>query len=197
MGYFDMCGRYVLEATKKELWERYSLGRGNDAFYERNGEIFPTNAAPIILPGNEWGYEKWGFTESFSNRPLINARAETILEKPTFRQPFMSSRCLIPATSFFEWEKKGKEKIKRKITVGGIPIFSMAGILKTYTDGEGGIFARFSIITTEANQQMTTIHDRMPVILNPEDEQLYLDRNADPKRILQLLKPTTHTLIIS
>jgi len=197
MGYVDMCGRYVLEATKNELWERYSLDKRNEAFYEGNDEIFPTNAAPIILPGNEWDYQKWGFTESFSNRPLINARAETILEKPTFRQSFISGRCLIPATSFFEWEKRGKEKIKRKITVSDIPIFSMAGILKTYTDGEGGVFTRFSIITTEANQQMAVIHDRMPVILDPEDERLYLDHNVDPNRILQLLKPTTHTLIIA
>jgi putative SOS response-associated peptidase YedK len=191
-----MCGRYALEASRKDLWERYLLGEMDEGFVGRE-EIFPTNESPIILPGNELVYQKWGFVEPFASRPLINARAETILEKPTFRQPFLSSRCLVPATSFFEWEKSGKEKIKRKIWIGDIPIFSMAGILKTYQDENGEAFTRFSIITTAANEQMAAIHDRMPVILDPEDEALYLDQKADPKRVFQLLKPTTHTLIIA
>lgn len=190
-----MCGRYALEATKRELWERYLLGEMAEDV-EEHAEIFPTNSTPLIVSGNELIHHKWGFVEPFAKRPLINARAETILEKPTFSQPFRTARCLVPATAFFEWEKVGEEKLKRRITVADIPIFSMAGILKTYQDENGKPFTAFSIITTAANEQMRAIHDRMPVILDPEDEAFYLDQNADPKLVWKLLKPTEHRLLI-
>lgn len=190
-----MCGRYALEATKRELWERYLLGEMKEDVEER-AEIFPTNYTPLIMPGNELVHHKWGFVEPFAKRPLINARAETILEKPTFSQPFRTARCLVPATAFFEWEKVGDEKLKRKIAVADIPIFSMAGILKTYQDENGNPFTVFSIITTAANDQMRAIHDRMPVILEPEDEAFYLDQKADPKLVWKLLKPTEQRLLI-
>ena len=190
-----MCGRYALEATKSELWERYLLGEMKEDVEER-AEIFPTNHTPLIMPGNELVHHKWGFVEPFAKRPLINARAETILEKPTFSQPFRTARCLVPATAFFEWEKVGDEKLKRKIAVADIPIFSMAGILKTYQDENGNPFTVFSIITTAANDQMRAIHDRMPVILEPEDEAFYLDQKADPKLVWKLLKPTEQRLLI-
>lgn len=190
-----MCGRYALEATKSELWERYLLGEMKEDVEER-AEIFPTNYTPLIMPGNEFVHHKWGFVEPFAKRPLINARAETILEKPTFSQPFRTARCLVPATAFFEWEKVGDEKLKRKIAVADIPIFSMAGILKTYQDENGNPFTVFSIITTAANDQMRAIHDRMPVILEPEDEAFYLDQKADPKLVWKLLKPTEQRLLI-
>ena len=190
-----MCGRYALEATKSELWERYLLGEMKEDVEER-AEIFPTNYTPLIMPGNELVHHNWGFVEPFAKRPLINARAETILEKPTFSQPFRTARCLVPATAFFEWEKVGDEKLKRKIAVADIPIFSMAGILKTYQDENGNPFTVFSIITTAANDQMRAIHDRMPVILEPEDEAFYLDQKADPKLVWKLLKPTEQRLLI-
>ena len=190
-----MCGRYALEAKKRELWERYLLGEMAEDVEER-AEIFPTNSTPLIVPDNDLVHHRWGFVEPFAKRPLINARAETILEKPTFSQPFRTARCLVPATAFFEWEKVGEEKLKRKISVADIPIFSMAGILKTYQDETGKPFTAFSIITTAANEQMHAIHDRMPVILDPEDEALYLDQKADPKLVWKLLKPTEHRLLI-
>lgn len=190
-----MCGRFALEATKRELWERYLLGKA-DKDVEERAEIFPTNSTPLIMPGNELVHHRWGFVEPFAKRPLINARAETILEKPTFSQPFRTARCLVPATAFFEWEKVGEEKLKRKIALSDLPIFSMAGILKTYQDENGKIFSAFSIITTEANEQMHAIHDRMPVILEPEDEAFYLDQKADPKQVWNLLRPTAHLLLI-
>ena len=194
-GVRTMCGRYALEATKRELWERYLLGEREEDVEER-AEIFPTNRSPLILPGNELVHHKWGFVEPFTKRPMINARAETILEKPTFSQAFRTARCLVPATAFFEWEKVGEEKLKRKIALADIPIFSMAGILKTYKDENGKPFTAFSIITTEANEQMRAIHDRMPVILEPDDEAFYLDQQSDPKSVLKLLRPTAHHLLI-
>mgnify|MGYP003614202360 FL=1 len=115
---------------------------------------------------------------------------------PEQRQPFRTARCLVPATAFFEWDKVGDEKLKRKIAVADIPIFSMAGILKTYQDENGNPFTVFSIITTAANDQMRAIHDRMPVILEPEDEAFYLDQKADPKLVWKLLKPTEQRLLI-
>ncbi|WP_084253771.1 SOS response-associated peptidase [Trichococcus ilyis] len=190
-----MCGRYALEATKRELWERYLLGEMEEAV-EARPEIFPTNSTPLILPGNELVHHRWGFVEPFAKRPLINARAETILEKPTFSHSFRTARCLVPATAFFEWEKIGEEKLKRKIAVANLPIFSMAGILKTYQDEKGTAYTAFAIITTDANDQMRVIHDRMPVILEPEDEAIYLDKKVDPKLVSKLLKPTSRQLLI-
>lgn len=190
-----MCGRYALEATKRQLWERYLLGEMAEEVEER-AEIFPTNSTPLIMPGNELVHHRWGFVEPFAKRPLINARAESVLEKPTFSQSFRTARCLVPATAFFEWEKVGEEKLKRKISVSDIPIFSMAGILKTYQDENGKPYTAFSIITTDANDQMRSIHDRMPVILEPEDEAFYLDQKADPKKVWKLLKPTEQRLLI-
>lgn len=183
-----MCGRYELEAVKRDLWERYQLAPEGEVFSPRT-EIFPTNTCPVIISGPKLTELKWGFTESFAKKPLINARAETVLQKPTFRDSFIHSRCLIPATGFFEWEKTGTTKTKRRISVDGLPIFSMAGIRKIYSQADGTTLETFSILTTEAAPSVEKIHDRMPVILLPEEEALYLDHQRPVSEIHGLLKP--------
>ena len=104
----------------------------------------------------------------------------------------------VPATYFFEWQEvKGqKKKDKKRIAVKALPIFSIAGICERYTDDDGESVLTYSILTTEANDQMRPIHDRMPVILNPEDEKHYLDLEADPTDVQSLLKPTSIELTI-
>lgn len=191
-----MCGRYSLEVSKEGLTERYNLKKITSDYQERE-EIFPATVAPIILPDTDLAFLEWGFTPQFAKRPLINARAETILEKPTFRKAFKTKRCLIPATAFFEWEKVEGKKIKRRITVTDQAIFSIAGICDYFLDEEGREQLKYSLITTEANDQMKQIHHRMPVILRPEDESDYLNKKQEPEKVHQLLKPSELKLVIA
>lgn len=191
-----MCGRYSFEASKKELFERYQLEDSGYEVEERK-EIFPTNVSPVILPNAKLAFLTWGFMPSFSKRPLINARAETVLEKPTFKKAFKTNRCLVPATSFFEWKTVEGKKEKRCISVKNQPIFSIAGICDFFIDKNGQEKLMYSIITTDANEQMKEIHDRMPVILRPEDEAAYLDHDKNPDEVQTLLKATDQELLIA
>lgn len=193
-----MCGRYGLDISESKLVKRYNLLEKTELEFEANKEIYPTTNNPVLLPDRKIHYIKWGFTPSFAKRPLINARAETILEKKTFREPFAKQRCLILATYFFEWtkEKDKNKKQKKKIRVDDLEIFSIAGICERYKDDEGQSILTYSIITTESNEQMQEIHHRMPVILNPEDENNYLNLETDPKELLPLLKGTERKLSI-
>lgn len=193
-----MCGRYGLIASKEELLERYEA-IGSTVKYDEQEEIYPTTDSIVLLPNQKFYRIKWGFTPSFAKRPLINARSETILEKKTFREPFSKKRCLIPATYFFEWQKEeGKQKKeKKRISIKDFPIFSMAGICERYTNEEGKSVLTYSILTTEANEQMAPIHDRMPVILEPGEEAIYLNLNNEPKEVQKLLKPSARALEIT
>lgn len=190
-----MCGRYSFQATKKELLERYHLENAPEAVKEKK-EVFPTTVSPVILPNAKLAFLTWGFMPNFAKQPLINARAETILQKPTFKEAFKSKRCLIPATSFFEWKKVGDKKEKYSIAIKNQPIFSMAGVCDFFIDKDGQEKLMYSIITTTANKQMKEIHDRMPVILEPEQEADYLNSHLEPEKIQSWLVPTKQELII-
>ncbi|GAA0368090.1 hypothetical protein GCM10008932_19930 [Alkalibacterium iburiense] len=193
-----MCGRYGLTVSKEELEERYEA-KWSEGDFTGQEEIFPTADTVVLLPNRKLYRIKWGFTPNFAKRPLINARSETILEKKTFKEPFSKRRCLIPATYFFEWQKVEsiEKKEKKRIQMKDLPIFSMAGICERYTNENGESQLTYSILTTEANKQMASIHDRMPVILEPEDEQFYLNLDNDPKEVQALLKPSSRKLEIT
>lgn len=192
-----MCGRYALDADIDVLINQYKAIIGNSKF-EGSSEIFPTNTVPIIreLENRQLDLLKWGFMPPFTKKPLINARAETIDIKPTFKNSFINKRCIIPATSFFEWEKVQDKKIKRRISINR-RLFSIAGIYNTFYDNEGKEYEAFTILTIDANQEMKHIHERMPVILSDEDAERWLDN--DNKNILELkslLIPWKGSLII-
>lgn len=198
-----MCGRYGLTVSEKELIKRYDLDEADytlgDYRFEEKDEIFPTTDNIILLPNKKLYPVKWGFTPHFAKRPLINARSESILDKKTFKEPFTSKRCIVPASYFFEWQlvEGQKKKNKKLIRVDGLPVFSMAGVCERYKDDDGNSYLTYAILTTDANEQMKPIHDRMPVILNPEDEKEYLDLEADVKAVQKLLRPTEKELIIN
>lgn len=197
-----MCGRYGLTVSEQVLIERYELAADDfsldDYEIEEKEEIFPTSENIVLLPNRKLYTVKWGFTPSFAKRPLINARSESIQEKRTFKEPFAKKRCIVPASYFFEWQKveDQKKKDKKRITVKDLPVFSMAGVCERYTDEEGNSHLTYAILTTAANDQMKSIHDRMPVILNQEDEALYLNLKADLTKVKALLKPTVKELVI-
>jgi putative SOS response-associated peptidase YedK len=118
---------------------------------------------------------------------LINARAETLTEKPSFRNAFRSRRCLVPATGFFEWKH---EKVKTPYLIGlkNDEPFCFAGLWDKWVSGDGEIIHSFTIITTGANQLVEQIHNRMPVILQQSDENRWLSINPDPA-LADLLRP--------
>lgn len=187
-----MCGRFSLTSNEAELNLRFELSGGEATYVPRyNGA--PTQLMAVITNENpqKLSYHRWGLIPPWAKdisigNKMINARAETITEKASFRSPLYSKRCLIPADGFFEWQQDSAKQPYR-IFVTDHKIFAMAGLWERWKSNEGTIDS-FTIITTEANSFMKPIHNRMPVILKPEDENKWLtSTHADD--ILLLLKP--------
>jgi putative SOS response-associated peptidase YedK len=127
---------------------------------------------------------------------MINARSETVHEKPAFRQAIRSRRCIIPAHGYFEWSKTGSTKVPHYISlIDGSPL-SFAGIWETWNSPAGETVESFSILTTQANRLMEQIHDRMPVILHQAEHQMWLDRTVnDPLELQRLYQPYPSELL--
>jgi len=192
-----MCGRYALDSDIDFLIERYKAII-MDTNFNPKPEIFPTNTVSAVreLDNIQIDQLKWGFMPSYTKNPLINARAETVDVKPTFKDSFLNRRCIIPATSFFEWEKVDDKKIKRRINIIEEDVFSIAGLYNTFFDKEGIKYEAFTILTTAANNSMKHIHDRMPVIIPREHEYLWLNRdNKDIEVLRELLIPWKSDMI--
>lgn len=174
-----MCGRFSLTVNEAELNERFHLAGGTEPYIPRYNCAPTQELAVITGTGNlKLNYMRWGLVPYWAKdikigAKMINARAETILEKTSFRSAFSHRRCLVPATSFFEW-KKGEVKIPYVIKPAGGGVFSMAGIWEEWKSPDGNTIKSFSIITTEANSLMQSLHDRMPVILSGPGENLWL-----------------------
>jgi len=185
-----MCGRYYLKVNIDELLERYGILK-NEIKSVKEREIFPSWQVPIIIYQErpELKLAHWGFPVPYQKKLIINARAETIGDRKSFKEPFRKQRCIIPANAFFEWSTEGKNKVKYRISLQGQKIFSLAGIYELFPGEKGSPRINFVIITTEANKTMQQIHQRMPVILNPEDELDWLNPAAEAEKIRGLLLP--------
>lgn len=197
-----MCGRYFLnldeniEEIKKILDEISQKYEGSPLLQKmKSGEIFPTEfAVSIVSKDFQRRAEilRWGLPLHNKKEVIINARAETILEKPLFSS-IISNRCLIPAQGFFEWKKDGSKKQKFFIKPKDCNIFYMAGLYKRI-DLEGGMTVdSFVILTTDPADEIKHIHNRMPVILKKEHEDLWLFEKGSAKALKSLfsilLKP--------
>ncbi len=188
-----MCGRFSLTSSEAILNERFRLA-GGAAPYVSRYNCAPTQNLAVITKDEpqrlqffRWGLIPfWAKDEKIGNK-MINARAESIEEKPSFRNAFRSRRCLVPADGFYEW-KNDNGKIPYRITLKSNVPFAMAGIWETWKSPGGSNIHSFSIITTAANSFMQPIHERMPVILPPEAEETWLSGNNDAE-IRALLKP--------
>jgi len=135
---------------------------------------------------------KWGLVPAWAKDrtwPMINAQAEGIQDKPTFWTPFRQQRCLIPATHFFEWKADGRGKQPYLIRTTDQPRFAFASLYDVHYDSADGDLYRFSIVTTEPNALTASIHNRMPVILRPELEAVWLDRSTSARELPMLLAP--------
>ena len=180
-----MCGRFTNKAKPEQIEKEFKVGRINPDIFEPRYNIAPTQSIPAVLEsGGEriveslrWGLiPSWAKDDSFAGK-LINARAESLAEKPSFRNAFSHRRCIIPASGFFEWAKTtGGAKQPFYFYLKDKEVFGFAGLFEEWTDKETGeVLETCAIITTEANEILEPVHDRMPVILKPEFYDQWLD----------------------
>lgn len=190
-----MCGRFALGSTPEKLAHHFNLKR--KVTIEPRYNIAPSQPVVIIreeTTGNKLSEVRWGLIphwakdEKIGNK-LINARAETVQEKPSFRDAFKSRRCLIPATGFFEWKHHGRMKQPYFIKMKNGGLFAMAGVWESWRSPDGKIIESCSIITTEANGIVGKIHDRMPVIIPAQSYGLWLSSASNGRNFLEYLKP--------
>lgn len=198
-----MCGRYTIVESLNQLAERFRAALPPITFVPRYNAA-PSQLLPVVIQDEagrrivlmRWGLiPSWAADASIGNR-LINARAETVLTKPSFRGPARSRRCLIPADGFYEWLKGPEGKQPMRITPRGQRIMAFAGLWDRWTDDAGKEVQSFTIITTAANEAIRHIHDRMPLVLSPADEERWLDLKttvADLKAILETAVSTGTT----
>jgi putative SOS response-associated peptidase YedK len=197
-----MCGRYSLSKSKIELEERFQAEMLAD--FKPRYNIAPTQLVPVITSDAPKGFSffYWGITPDFGqNKPvaqkLINAKAETVHEKISFKNSFQRRRCLIPADGFFEWKRLGKKtKIPYRFTLREEEIFSFAGIWEEYETVTGEIQHTFLILTTSPNEVVADVHDRMPLILSRDSEKKWLDKYSTETDLLGLLKPYPAELML-
>lgn len=193
-----MCGRYYLTAELRYLMERYGI-EDTDIDYIPRYNIAPTQYAPIILGGEKRTLKmfRWGLIPSWAKelnigQKMINARSETLCEKPSFREAFKRRRCIVPASGFYEWDKRDHKKVPYRFYLSHRPVFSMAGLWDVWESEEGERIYSFTIITTEPNETIAPYHHRMAALLEPDEETLWLDENIqDTKELSHLLKPYT------
>ncbi len=188
-----MCGRFSLTTEEQRLNQFFRLAGGSEPYVPRyNGA--PTQHLAVITAKEPrmLQYFRWGLVPSWTKEipkstPVINARAETLSEKPVFRHALKSKRCLVPADGFYEWVHSGKKQPYRFVMADESP-FAMAGLWE-YWKGRGNeLIQSFAIITTGPNKLMEPIHNRMPVILPKEAYDEWLNGDNE-KSLLGMLKP--------
>jgi putative SOS response-associated peptidase YedK len=185
-----MCGRFGFKSTPAQLKKRFNI-RQEIPLYKPNYNITPGRMHPIVKFDQKplVILAKWGLVPFWAKDPkigykMINARAETVIEKPSFRKSFLSQRCLIPTNGFYEWYKNDTEKIPYFIHLSNLEIFGLAGLYDTWINLEGHEIITFTIITTTPNPLMSKIHDRMPVIIPQNQEENWI--NNENKNVVDL-----------
>ena len=190
-----MCGRYFIDGDDlPEELERIleELNRKNTPKnLKTSGEIFPSDVVPVLANSRRQDVQpfamRWGYSFP-GGRPVINARAETAAEKPLFRDGMRQRRCLIPASSYFEWERRDGQKTKYAIHPAGAEMLYLAGIYHLEKH-DGAVVPSFAILTRSAAPEIAFIHDRMPAILPPDcaRDWLKVENRADEvlRRALQ------------
>jgi len=191
-----MCGRFILLTDLTKIAESFDIAE-IDCGIHPGGDVSPgQRVISIIHDGSRRLVEfKWGFVPHWAKDPaigskMINARSETLAEKPAFRDAFGKQRCLIVCDGFYEWKKEGKRKIPvRFILKLGEP-FVLAGLYASWKTPDGPVLKTCTIITTDANELILPVHDRMPVILRKKDLAEWLEPTVkNPARFLPMLKP--------
>jgi putative SOS response-associated peptidase YedK len=186
-----MCGRYTLRSRGSAKF--YGVPASELPFLVSRYNIAPSQDVPVILKRGierELAQFQWGLIPSWSKDPkgFINARAETLEDKPSFSESFQRRRCLIPADGFYEWQRNGQDKQPYFFQMKDESPFAFAGIWDQW-QRNGVSINSCAIITTTPNELLVTIHDRMPVILDAQAQESWLRENAKPADLKELLRP--------
>lgn len=193
-----MCGRYTLATPTEALEELFQLQTALPALRPRYN-IAPTQPVAVVRRSTEGEREMvimhWGLIPSWAKEPdignrLINARSETVSEKPSFRSAFKRRRCLVPTDGFYEWQRLNKRKQPHYIRMGDGEPFAFAGLWERWDGQDETVIESCTILTTEANTFVRPIHNRMPVIVEPGDYNLWLETEPDRTGALaRLMRP--------
>lgn len=193
-----MCGRYAVFAGKENIEQAFGVTSDDPGLLEPNFNATPGSMLPVVLLGKarikRIGSLRWGLIPSWAEDQsvgysMINARSETLLEKPSFKKPFQRQRCIVPASGFYEWQKLGKAKIPYYIRTLDQEVMGFAALFDKW-EKDGQTVYSYSIITTHANDLLAPLHERMPVILNKNSYDNWLDPLFDDMIMLQdMLKP--------
>jgi putative SOS response-associated peptidase YedK len=198
----NMCGRFSNRAKPEQIRNEFKIGKKNPDLYQPKYNIAPAQMIEVvfepeavrILAQLKWGLvPSWAKDSDIGSR-MINARAESLTEKPSFREAFKKRRCVIPATGFYEWQKKGSAGGAKQpfyFYLKEKEVFGFAGLWEEWIDKESGdVLETCTIITTEANEVLKPVHDRMPVILKADDYDRWLDpKENDTDSLQKLLAP--------
>ena len=175
-----MCGRYRLDVNAGEMEEiiralnRREEKAGGDKPVKTSGDLYPGDRVPVLCRGRSGGIGafamEWGYRME-DGRRLINARLETAAQKPSFRDGMLNRRCLMPMSAYYEWERRGNDRVKYRIAPKADGLNCLAGVYRLEVDGP-----RFAVLTMEAADELSFIHDRMPVLVPYADREAWLLR---------------------
>ena len=192
-----MCGRFALKAPPRTIQEHFALPEAVDLTPRYN--IAPSQPVAVVrhLPDRSFrqlDMLRWGLVPHWARDMkigyrMINARSETLAQKPSFRTPFKRRRCLVVADGFFEWRHAGKAKQPYYLRLKNDSVFAFAGLWDSWHSPDGNIVESCAIITTGANELIRGIHDRMPVILPPGHYEAWLQGSTPQETLPGFLAP--------
>jgi len=191
-----MCGRFAVIKKFEDIAAFYNARPFGGEEWEENYNVCPTQLIPVIVEepdGRELRLMKWGLIPSWSKvekmaSSMINARAETVKEKPGFRDSFKDKRCIIPASGFYEWQKLTTAKKPYYFTPKE-GLFSFAGLWSRWVSPANIEIESCAIVTTAANELVKPIHDRMPVVLGHNSWSAWMDKKTKANELLEFLTP--------
>lgn len=198
-----MCGRFTNRYSWRELHDLYRLTDARPNFPPRYN-IAPTQSVPVIRRRDDGQLElvmlRWGLIPAWAKDEkigysTINARAESVADKPAFKDAFQRRRCIVPATGFIEWQTIGKKKQPYHFRRRDQLPLSLAGLWERWSRGSEPV-ETFTIVVTDANDLVRPMHDRMPVVLSDEDIDHWLDPEESPEALQEMLRPAEEGLLV-
>lgn len=184
-----MCGRFQLYSDIQEIIKSYNIKYKEIDVFDK-GDFYPSQNAPIVIQDNIRTLKaaKWGFDLKDKKNLVINARAESVMNKPMFKNSIYTARCIVPANLFYEWKDEGNsKKAKYGIRLKNNSLISLGGIYRVYLDESLEKRIAFVIITTEADDNLKDIHPRMPLIIKDDLIDYWLDSNTSIKVIEKII----------
>ena len=173
-----MCSRFELDHTLEAIVLRFKITAiaKIESTFQSIKEARPTNKIPVIVNNSQLVFLNWGIKVNWNKNPIINARSETLAQKPTF-QPILENRCLVPATAYYEWRKEDKLKIKTRVYPQDHELIAFPGLFDENS---------FTIITGKPYPSIAHIHDRMPLILDQTDETQWISKDKPFDEVTKL-----------